>query len=70
MTNDYYEAMMEGRYPIPVATTQDAEGWVSTFTGADGQVITGRGTDQFGSHADCTAKVQAAVHARTLVPFF
>lgn len=68
--NSYYQAMMEGRYPIIIETTLASGGdtWIATFADNHGQNFTAEDSSQAEAHRRCTAAVMEAIREGTIVP--
>jgi len=71
MTNDYYEAMISGRFPLTISTVQTGpEQFTATYESPSGDSISAEGTSQLDAHNQCSELVRKAVHDRILVPSF
>lgn len=68
--NSYYQALMEGRYPITIDTTLSPNGdtWIATFADTHGHTFTVEDSSQAEAHRQCTAAVMEAIREGTVVP--
>jgi len=68
MHNSYYEALMEGRYPIHIETLESDAGWTARFADAKGHHFEVTDTSQAEAHRQCTAQVIDAIRLGHVVP--
>jgi len=70
MNNAFYEALLEGRYPIQVETRHvpDEDMWVASFIDIRGNQFEATDNSQAEAHRQCTAKVVEAIRSGDIVP--
>ena len=70
MINPFYEALLEGRYPIHVETRHEPERdmWIAKFEDAKGQTFESEDNSQAEAHRQCTAKVMWAIRSGEIFP--
>jgi hypothetical protein len=69
--NLFYEALIEGRFQIPIQTLQlEDESYESSYVDVNGQTITVQDYNRSEAHRRCTDKVMEGVRNGEIVPFF
>ena len=68
--NRFYEAMMEGRYQIPIDVnmTADGEAYCARYTDIHGVTIEVTDQSRAEAHRRCTDQVRDGVREGTIVP--
>lgn len=70
MNNTYYEALMEGRYPIHIETRLSEAGdtWIASFSDVRGHEFEVEDSSQAAAHRACTNQVMEAIRLGEVVP--
>lgn len=70
MNNQFYTALLEGRFPIHVETLPGPSGdtWVARFEDTQGHVFEVEDSSQAEAHRQCTAQVIEAIRTGDVVP--
>lgn len=70
MHNDYYEAVLEGRFPFNLDSEELPNGrYKATYVGSNGDTVEVEDDSAHEAHRLCTSKVIEGIQNGTIVPF-
>lgn len=67
--NQFYEAALDGRWPLDIELHEQEDGWVAQFKSVNGRVVEARDADPQEASRRCAGKVLKLIRGGEITPY-